>query len=31
VRKGTCSVRGSAPAIPGQWAAYSTTRTYKVR
>jgi hypothetical protein len=31
VRKGTCSVRGSAPAIPGQWAAYSTTRTYKVK
>jgi hypothetical protein len=31
VKKGTCQVRGSAPAIPGQWAAYSTTRTYKVK
>jgi hypothetical protein len=31
VKKGTCKVRGSAPAIAGQWAAYSTTRSYKVK
>jgi hypothetical protein len=31
VKKGSCTVKGSAPAIPGQWAAYSTTRNYKVK
>ena len=31
VKAGACRVRGSAPAIPGQWSAYSTTRTYTVR
>ena len=27
--KGYCSVKGKAPSVPGQWAAYSTTRTYQ--
>ena len=31
VRRGTCKVRGSAPAIPGQWTAFTTNRTYTVR
>ena len=31
VKKGSCRVRGSAPAIPGQWSAYTTTRAYTVR
>ena len=30
VKKGTCNVRGSAPAVSNQWTAYSTTRTYRV-
>lgn len=29
VGKGYCTVKGSAPGISGQWAAYSTTRTYQ--
>ncbi|MFA7323304.1 MAG: Ig-like domain repeat protein [Candidatus Nanopelagicales bacterium] len=31
VKKGKCSVNGSAPAVPGQWSAYSTARNYTVR
>lgn len=30
VKKGKCSVTGSAPAINGQWSAYSTKRNYTV-
>jgi hypothetical protein len=30
VKKGTCKVKGSAPAISNQWNAYSTKRTYSV-
>ena len=29
--KGTCTVVGSAPAVPGQWAPYSTSATYTAR
>ena len=28
-KKGNCTVQGSAPAVPGVWAAYSVTRTYR--
>ena len=31
VKKGSCQVTGSAPAVPGQWAAFTTGRTYTVR
>jgi hypothetical protein len=31
VKKGKCTVKGSAPAISNQWNAYSTTRNYTVR
>jgi hypothetical protein len=31
VKKGTCTVKGSAPAISNQWLAYSTTRNYTVK
>ena len=31
VKKGKCSVTGSAPAIAGQWSAYSTSRNYTVK
>lgn len=31
VKKGGCTVRGSAPAVPGQWAPFSTTASYTVR
>lgn len=31
VKKGSCKVTGSAPAIPGQWAAYSVKRSYTVK
>ena len=31
LKRGTCRVRGTAPAIAGQWSAYLTTRTYRVR
>jgi hypothetical protein len=30
VKKGKCTVKGSAPAISNQWNAYSTTRNYTV-
>ena len=30
-KKGGCTVRGSAPAVAGQWAPYSTTASYTVR
>ncbi len=30
-RKGTCRVRATAPGIPGQWAPFSTYRTYRIR
>jgi hypothetical protein len=30
-KRGTCTVRGTAPAISDQWKAFSTTRTYTVR
>ncbi len=30
VKRGRCSVRGTAPEIPGQWNAYSTSRDYRV-
>jgi hypothetical protein len=30
VNRGTCKVKGSAPAISNQWSAYSTKRTYSV-
>ncbi len=31
VKKGSCTVTGSAPAVPGQWAPYSYIGTYTVR
>ena len=31
VKKGSCAVKGSAPAISNQWSAYSTTRNYTVK
>lgn len=31
VKKGKCTVKGSAPAISNQWTAYSTTRNYTVK
>ena len=31
VKKGGCTVQGSAPAVPGQWAAFSTSASYTVR
>ena len=31
VKRGTCTVRATAPAISNQWAAFSTTRFYRVR
>ena len=30
-KRGVCRVRATAPGIPGQWAPFSTTRTYTVR
>jgi hypothetical protein len=30
-RKGICRVRATAPGIPGQWAPFSTFRTYRIR
>lgn len=30
-KKGGCTVRGSAPAVPGQWAPFSTSVSYTVR
>jgi len=30
-RAGTCSVRGSAPAVAGEWQAYRASRTYTAR
>ncbi len=30
-KRGLCRVRATAPEIPGQWAPFSTTRTYTVR
>jgi hypothetical protein len=30
-RTGTCTVKGTAPAVPGQWSALTITRTYRVR
>lgn len=30
-RPGTCRVRATAPAVAGQWASFSTTRTYRIR
>ena len=30
-RKGVCRVRATAPGIPGQWAPFSSYRTYRVR
>jgi hypothetical protein len=30
-RAGTCSVRGSAPAVSGEWNAYRVDRTYRAR
>jgi hypothetical protein len=31
VKRGSCKVTGSAPAIPGQWSAFTTKRSYTVR
>ena len=31
VKKGSCHVSGSAPAVPGQWAPFTTGRDYTVR
>ena len=31
VKKGACHVRGSAPAVPGQWAPFTTDLDYSVR
>ncbi len=31
VNKGTCNIKGTAPGVPGQWNAYSVTRSYKVK
>lgn len=31
VRNGSCTVVGTAPAVPGQWNALSVSRTYRVR
>ena len=31
VKTGSCTVRGSAPAVPGQWGPFSITRNYNVR
>lgn len=31
VKKGTCTVRGTAPAVPGQWNRFVINRTYRVR
>jgi hypothetical protein len=30
-KRGLCRVRAAAPGIPGQWAPFSTTRTYRIR
>jgi len=30
-RSGTCRVRATAPAVPGQWAPFSAYRTYRIR
>ncbi len=30
-KRGLCRVRATAPGIPGQWAPFSTTRTYRIR
>jgi hypothetical protein len=31
VKKGKCTVVGSAPAISNQWSSYQTTRNYTVK